>query len=159
LNKLKGSHDESQDAFEYDKILSGGLGDPLEELTETRDEDLEKMLDEVSEAAESNEIGDGAKLTPERPDNPSKPPDVQRGDIDPESEWNESAETEYENDQKLPRYAEVKVKFKDEDAMNRFADLLGQTVTKKTNVLHFPKSEEWSMVNNRVDQSGISSNE
>jgi len=159
LNKIKGSHNRDKDAYEYDKILSGGYGEPLEELATTRDEDLEQMLDEVTETAEAEDISDGVDITPDAPDNPKQPPTVQSGDVDPHQEWENSSDTDYENEQKLPRYAEVKVKFKDEDAMNRFADMMGQTVTKKTNVLHFPKSEEWSMVDNRINSEGISSNE
>jgi len=45
--------------------------------------------------------------------------------------------------------------FQDEDALERFASLIDQTVTKKTQSVHFPESEKWSLTKNKISSEGV----
>jgi len=165
LNKISGEHDRMQDAYEYDRILNDGLTDPLENLADATDDNIEELVNEVTNPDETEVIDevtddtasdtDPKTPTPDAPDNPKTPPEVKKGGTDPRDEWQDSGTTEYENEQKLPRYTQVKVLFQDEDALERFASLIDQTVTKKTQSVHFPESEKWSSTKHKISSDGV----
>jgi len=169
LNKIAGEHDRDQDALEYDKLLSEGYVNPVEDLVATTDEDLEDLLNDVTDPSDTQEaIEEAAEtptatddITPTQPDDPNEPPEVKKTDAeaDPRQEWDESGSADFENEQKLPRYTEVKVKFQDQEAVEEFAELVNQTVTKKTNVIHYPPSEEWSYNKHRASKEGLETHE
>jgi hypothetical protein len=167
LNKISGEHEDQQDAYEYDRILNNGLSDPLENLATATDDNIEDLINEVTNPTEADDImadtstsnsastDDPSTPTPEPPDNPKSPPETQTGETDPRQEWDKNGTTEYQNEQKLPRYAEVTVKFHDEDAMNEFASLIDQSITKKTNTVHYPESEKWATTKNKISADGV----
>jgi len=47
LNKIAGEHDTKRDALEYDHLLSEGMTEEVEALTEAADEDLDELLAEI----------------------------------------------------------------------------------------------------------------
>jgi len=47
LNKITGEHDPKRDALEYDELLSAGLTEEVEAVTDAADEDLDELLAEI----------------------------------------------------------------------------------------------------------------
>jgi len=47
LNKVTGEHDSKRDALEYDVLLSAGMSEEVDALTDAADEDLDELLEEI----------------------------------------------------------------------------------------------------------------
>lgn len=124
-NKIRGEHNSSKDAKEYDKIIQGGYTVPLEELTEARNEDLEELLNSLD-------------------DTDDELPDVGEKANDPYEEWQEAGLAEYKNEDQTSNY-DIKVHFRTKEDLMEFADLVDQKITEKTDSIWYPE-REWADV-------------
>lgn len=138
LNKIHGEHDERKDALEYDKLLSDGYVDPVEEIAEIHDDDLEGLLDDLAEEdAVDPDDYENDETSPADPAN------------DPDDEWDDNGPAEYENEDKTPDYS-VKVNFDTLDDLEAFAELVGTTVTESTQSIYYPPKEDETFVDKRT---------
>ena len=162
LNKIEGEHNSLRDAQEYDTLLSGGMTEPVEELTAARDEDLEELLnemqekqvdpDEVDEMTGSGPAGTGdaggdgeqhpsvAGPTREAPDDPKAPPVQQEGTNDAREEWDKAGTAEDTNEDLTSEF-KAHVHFRNEDDLQAFEELVGQTIPRNTWAIWYPEAE------------------
>jgi len=145
LNKIEGSHSQDADAVEYDRMLSEGLADPVEELIDTTDDDLEDLLNEVTdpdppEQSEGSTSRNGEPST-DAPDDPKSPPEVRRGGSDAEEEWEERGTAEDTNEDMTPEIT-AKVHFESEADLNRFEQELGVQVHRGRMSTWYPEQDQ-----------------
>jgi len=152
LNKIEGHHDPHRDAIEYDRLLSDGLAEPVEELVATTDDDLEQMLNEITEPTmveegirrgDSQEQSPGTELNrsaPQSPDDPKSPPDVERSGSDPEEEWDRSGTAPDTNEDLTPECT-VKVHFESMGDVVAFEELLDTHVHRGRMSTWYPPQE------------------
>lgn len=136
LNKISGSHITRRDAFEYDRILDDGYSDPIEELAEATGDDIEELLDDLAEEQSLSGAFDD--------DNASglkQPPESGNGSNDANEEWESFGEVEYGNEDQSPDHT-IKVHFDTTADLESFAELLGQTITEKTQTIYYPEQEQ-----------------
>lgn len=136
LNKISGSHITRRDAFEYDRILDDGYSDPIEELAAATGDDIEELLDDLAEEQSLSEAFDD-----ENASGLKHPPESENGSNDANEEWESFGEVDYANEDQSPDHT-IKVHFDTTADLEAFAELLGQTITEKTQTIYFPEQEQ-----------------
>jgi len=152
LNKIDGEHDTERDALEYDRLLSEGLSDPVEELTDTTGENLEELLNRVTDPSDLQEATEGTpdpqpnsptepeRSKPQAPDEPKSPPDIQRGESDPDEEWDRSGTAPDTNEDLTPEHT-VQVHFESMEDVEAFEERLNTHVHRGRMSTWYPPQE------------------
>jgi len=123
LNKIRGGHNRDRDALEFDRILSDGHADELEELIATTEQNLEELLNDIDH-------GSGEFTESVEPAN------------DPNEEWSESGTVRDTNEDLSPEHT-VTVNLRNDDDLREFEELIGQEVSAEHhNTVWYPPADE-----------------